>query len=82
MADKESYYDDAATTSTGDLGVANEVSSLREQIADLTRRTAELAAGAGEASAEIIDEAIHDNAYLSLGVAFLAGIAIGLTLRR
>jgi len=77
-----SSYPEATTQPKDDAELAGQIASLREQIADLARRATEYAAEAGEAGAETVDDSIRQNPYLAVGVALIAGAAIGMALKR
>jgi ElaB/YqjD/DUF883 family membrane-anchored ribosome-binding protein len=82
MADTDTYYKDATTQPKEDADAMSLLATLREQVSDLTRRAAALASETGEAPIETLDDAIRENPYLTLGFALLAGIAIGVALKR
>jgi ElaB/YqjD/DUF883 family membrane-anchored ribosome-binding protein len=83
MADTGStYYDEATTQPQDNADVAAQVRSLRQQIADLAQEATEQAAEGGEAGAEFVRDAVGKNPYAAIGIALVAGIGIGMALKR
>lgn len=78
MPDTEAYYQEATTQPGEPDDAASQIAALRMQVAALANRASELAGETGEA----IDEAVRENTYLSLGLALIAGVAIGFVLKR
>ena len=82
MVETDTYYKDATVQPKEDADSRSQIAALREQIGELTESVAKFASETGEAGFEKFDGAIREKPYITLGLALLAGIAIGLALRR
>jgi ElaB/YqjD/DUF883 family membrane-anchored ribosome-binding protein len=83
MADTGStYYEEATTQPQDNADAAAQIRSLRQQIAGLAQEASELAMEGGEAGANFVKGAVDKNPYAAIGVALLAGIGIGMALKR